>query len=267
MSIDDVERVQLETILPELRKAVANGVGGQAMASMLGQVESRMALISSEEFTPEGREERRNKSASEAAIIYVESSRLSAKAQAQFDGFLDQGFRSKEDLNTLSVFLTENSKILTDLRQVQIVDEVLDGAEREDYTVDVIPDNVLEEIRIVLQRPDLNQSVIANISAEKSKTLNEALASNDSSDLRKALQDPEIFAATHSRINATRQEMEEQAIPKQNAVENQRTSTIEEVQPDREDAALLAEFSEEFQSLPKTPTELAQQAESETKLR
>ena len=267
MSLDDVEKLNLEKILPELRKAVASGAGGQTLASALATMEQRMELFSREEFTPEGSEARRNKAAIENAAAHVEFSRLSEKAQHQFDRFIDSGFRSKQDLDSLSVFLTENSEILTDIQRTQIVDEVLEGVERRDYTIDEIPDNVMKEVREVLQQPTVNQAITAKLSNEDARRLNEALMSDDSADLRNALKDPEIFTATQESVDSAREEMERQHMKERSAPALQGKHPIEEVQPDRDDASLLAEFTQEFDAVAKSPSDLPQHGNQDVKIR
>ena len=95
-------------------------------------------------------------------------------------------------------------------QRVKIADEVLDGAEREDYGIDEIPAEVMAEVQTVLSSPEINVSVAANLSVEKAAKLNAALASDDPSRLRTALKDREIFSATHFHVESVRREYEAQ---------------------------------------------------------
>ena len=255
--LDEAERARLEQIVPELEKAVEAGIGGQSMVGILLGMKGRLENLDDElGLTAEGRKVRRERAAT-AEMIAIHSaseSILSPQAQTQFDGFLNNGFRSRKELETLSLFLSENSDDLNLGQRVQIVDEVLNGVQRRDYEIGEIPDKVLNEVRTVLRDPEINASVTAKLSAEKSAMLNAALIADDLNKIRAILKDEEVFDATHEHVSRARERYEAQTKNIEPSIAAQ-----SEV-PTGDDAAkngdLLASLESEFLDSPVNPTDV-----------
>ena len=255
--LDEAERARLEQIVPELEKAVEAGIGGQSMVGILLGMKGRLENLDDElGLTAEGRKERRERAttAEMVALHYASESMLSPRAQTQFGGFLSNGFRSRKDLETLSLFLDENSDDLNLGQRVQIVDEVLDGVERRDYEIDETPDNVLNEIQTVLKDPEINASVTAKLSAEKSAMLDAALIANDPNKIRAVLKDEEVFDATHEHVARARERYEAQTRNSKPSIAAQSevpTGNDAEINGD-----LLASLGSEFLDSPVNPTDV-----------
>ena len=263
--LDEVERARLELLVPGLERAVKAGIGGQSMVGTLNRLKGRLENLEAE-FGPgiDGRNERKERAAM-AEMIAVHNasiSMLSAEAQEQFDGFLTSGFRSRKDLDKLSLFLTENSEDLNFGQRVQIVDEVLDGVERKDYEIDETPDNVIAEVQTVLKDPAIYATVMANLSTKDSAALNAALASDDPSRLRAALKNERIFEGAHRYVDDARRRIEAQERTPEAEPTQEESKSENVVERDGE----LDEFdsmSEEFAKSAVTPTDLRNQKPSQ----
>ena len=113
----------------------------------------------------------------------------------------------------------------------------------------------MAEVQKVLSDPEINASITANLTTEKAGMLNDALASDQPGRLRTVLKNPEIFAATHKQVDATRARIEAQQVEREPDIEQRDASEPSPEQDTQQTSDLLESLTSEF-SEPLDPKDL-----------
>jgi len=158
-----------------------------------------------------------NHSAQEQRNLFV-IQRLIAEMRQEYEGFMADGFHSKEDLDALSSFIDRYGAdtIIEQGMSGGILREVYSGLDREDYRPEDLPENVLELGQKHTQR-SLEDGNLDHISDKERRDLEAALASPEA--FRQYLEEPENRTLLQNEITNSEAHAAQQDVPQPTAEE------------------------------------------------